>query len=156
MHWNKLTGGYRTPFDPRPLVEELRRNPSDSGVWSRLWDELHHQGEVGEASYAAVSLIVRACAKTRGPDFYSLIATIESRRGVGKNPPVPQELSGEYEVAIEEARKLALQDLSSSPSPELTRFAMAVVALATGARKLGELLNALSEDDVVELLRERF
>ena len=52
--WPQLRGGYRTPFDPRRLLAELQSNIDSSKAWDELWNELHHQRDVGEASYAAV------------------------------------------------------------------------------------------------------
>jgi hypothetical protein len=52
--WTMMTGGYRTPLDPRPLLSKLESARDTAAVWAELWDELHHQGDVGDASYAAV------------------------------------------------------------------------------------------------------
>jgi len=49
--WNHLTGGYRTKCDPRPLLAQLESEQNKERAWHRLWEELHHQGDVGEASY---------------------------------------------------------------------------------------------------------
>jgi hypothetical protein len=46
--WNELPGGYGTPFDPSDL---LRRLEGGKKAWDELWQELHHQGDVGVASY---------------------------------------------------------------------------------------------------------
>lgn len=57
--WDGLDGGYLRPYNP---VSALRRlegvaNPKEeSGVYKDLWDELHHQGDLGECSYACVPL----------------------------------------------------------------------------------------------------
>jgi hypothetical protein len=52
LRWQELHGGYRVPFDASEL---LRRLEQGQDIWDELWQELHHQGDVGEASYAAVS-----------------------------------------------------------------------------------------------------
>jgi hypothetical protein len=57
--WNGLTGGYKYPFDPRPLLTKLETESDTAIVWDELWEELHHQGDVGDASYAAAPHIVR-------------------------------------------------------------------------------------------------
>ena len=57
--WNNLTGGYRIQFDPRPLLAKLESGRDTATNWHELWDELHHQGDVGEASYASVPHLVR-------------------------------------------------------------------------------------------------
>jgi hypothetical protein len=53
QRWSTLKSGYRMPFDPRPLVSQLEDAQHVEEAWSELWDELHHQGDVGEVSYAA-------------------------------------------------------------------------------------------------------
>ena len=45
VRWANLTGGYRTPLDPRPLLTRLETDSDTTEVWQELWDELHHQGE---------------------------------------------------------------------------------------------------------------
>jgi hypothetical protein len=57
--WNQLTGGRRTPCDPRPLLAKLEADDDTKEVLPNLWDELHHQGDVDEASYACVPHLVR-------------------------------------------------------------------------------------------------
>jgi hypothetical protein len=48
--WEKLLGGYRTAFDPRPALQNLESDVHVKDAWHELWEELHHQGDVGEAS----------------------------------------------------------------------------------------------------------
>jgi len=48
--WPTLTGGRRTPIDPRPLLVKLESGQEIDEVWTALCDELHHQGDVGEGS----------------------------------------------------------------------------------------------------------
>ena len=57
--WNYLTGGYKTQFDPRPSLRKLENQQDTATAWEGLWEELHHQGNVGDASYAAVPELVR-------------------------------------------------------------------------------------------------
>jgi hypothetical protein len=57
--WEKMSGGYKVPFDPRPLLKKLEKDQDSTETWSELWNELHHQGDVGEASFAAVPQLVR-------------------------------------------------------------------------------------------------
>jgi hypothetical protein len=52
--WEDLKGGYRIRFDPRPLLLKLESGTDSEVVWRELWGGLYHQGDVGEASYAAV------------------------------------------------------------------------------------------------------
>ena len=57
--WQNLDGGYRTQFDPTSLLSQLESGQGSKAAWHELWEGLHHQGDVGEASYAAVPHLVR-------------------------------------------------------------------------------------------------
>lgn len=67
-------------------------------VWEELWNELHHQGDIGIASYAAVPHIVRISAEVSNRDwnFYGLLATIEVEPHRKGNPAVPDWLIQDY------------------------------------------------------------
>ena len=100
--WAEMKGGYRVPFDPRPLLAQLERSKKLDETWYELTGELFHQGDVGEASYAAVPHLVRIHGPRGLPDAntYSLVATIDLARGEGKNPEVPKWLQPGYDNAI--------------------------------------------------------
>ena len=85
--WSNLTDGYRTPLDPRPLLAKLEIGQDTDKTWNELWEELHHQGDVGGASYAAVPFLVDIYRKQGVIDWntYALVATIESARTQGNN-----------------------------------------------------------------------
>ena len=76
--WLTLLGGYRIPYDPRRALLALERNENAEAAWKELWDELFHQGDVGEASYAAVPHLVRIHASRGIADWntYSIVAII--------------------------------------------------------------------------------
>ena len=102
--WQNLEGGYHTSFDPRPLLSDLETKKNAKATWHELWEGLHHQGDVGAASYAAVPHLVRIYRK-RGIidwDTYAIVAVIELARDDGKNPKVPKWLENDYFRAIRE------------------------------------------------------
>ena len=55
-------------------------------------DNLHHQGNVGEASYAAVTALVDLYCSDHLPDWnlFALTATIEVERHRKGNPSLPE------------------------------------------------------------------
>src|SRR6266542_3663751 len=112
--WITLEGGYRLPLDPRPLLRQLERGENTDVVWNELWQDLHHQGDVGVASYAAVPHLVRIYLTLGIPNWntYAIVATIDLARGVGKNPPLPDWLQHEYEDAINQLAQKGLTELS--------------------------------------------
>jgi len=46
--WKTLAGRYRVRFDPRPQLLKLAANDDAKAAWHELWEELHHQGDVGK------------------------------------------------------------------------------------------------------------
>lgn len=57
--WREFKAGYRTAFDLRPLLRDLESQRQPEATWRALWQELYHQGDVGEGSFAAVPHLVR-------------------------------------------------------------------------------------------------
>src|SRR3954464_5346322 len=100
--WLNMAGGYRTPLDPRPLLKRLETDTDTTAVWRELWDELHHQGDVGEASFAAVPFLVESYRQRHVIEWntYAIVAIIELARKEGQNPDVPQWFAEDYFQAI--------------------------------------------------------
>jgi len=138
--WRELQGGYRVPYDASKVLARMERGDS---VWEELWNELHHQGDVGVASYAAIPQIVRICEARRDRDWnlYAFASTIEIERHRKNNPPLPEWLAPSYKTAWESIVKLALSDLAGRPDELTLRSGLAAVALGRGDLKLGALLN---------------
>lgn len=154
--WEKLLGGYRTPFDPRSSLQNLESNVHVKEAWHELWEELHHQGDVGEASYAAVPHIVRIHRKRGLDDWntYALVAVIELARGKGKNPEVPKWLREEYFGAIQELAKLGSVEVLRAENPEDIRAILSVLAIAKDARTHARFLLEYSDQELIEIERQ--
>jgi hypothetical protein len=103
--WNNLKGGYKILFDPRPLLLKLESGSDIEAIWHDLWDELYHQGDIGDASYAAVPYLVQIYRQRNKLDWntYAMVATIELARGQRDNPPLPEWLEKDYFKAIQGA-----------------------------------------------------
>ena len=151
--WSTLEGGYRTPFDPRPLFLKLRSPGDERAAWDELWEELHHQGDVGLASYAAVPHLVRVHQERGVPDWntYALVATIELARDANRNPRLPKWLADGYDKALSQLAKIGSTELFESNNPELVRSVLGILAIVKGARVYGRVLSEFSEDEVLEL-----
>jgi hypothetical protein len=89
--WTGLKAGYRTPIDLRPLLQRLESDRDPKEAWHQLWEQLYHQGDVGEGSFAAVPHLVRIHRLRGIADWntYAIAATIELSRGKDGNPDVP-------------------------------------------------------------------
>ena len=105
-HWRDLKAGHRISFDPRPQLLKLQSNSDTKSAWSELWENLHHQRDVGEASYAAVPDLVRIYSQAGVIDCntYAIVAVIQLARDSGNNPEVPNWLENDYFRAIREQR----------------------------------------------------
>jgi len=149
--WGTLKGGYRLPLDPRPLIRELETNSSEE-AWDRLWDELHHQGDVGDASYAAVPLLVEAHRK-RGVakwNTYAIVSIIELARTEHGNPDVPAWLSDEYFEAIRELSKIGICEIAEVDDIESVRAILGIIALSKGLRTHARFLINYADDELQE------
>ena len=154
--WRSLAGAYGTPYDAAPALRRLATDWRAGAAWSELWSELHHQGDVGEASYAAVAALVEIGGRMpeRGWNFYALAATIESERHARRNRPVPAWLAPEYARAWSDLLGLALDELRVTEDPLVVRSALAVVALAKGATRLGVMLGSLDASELDRILED--
>lgn len=156
--WSELSGGYHIPFDPRPLLRRLESGEDVEAVWSELWQGLHHQGDVGDASYAAVPHLVRIHRQRGIPDWntYAIVATIELARGRGTNAGVPEWLRPGYDEALRQLAETGLNELPRVRAQEAVRSILAILAIWKGARIYGRVLAELTEDEVREVERQAF
>ena len=148
-----MSGGYKTPFDPRPLLKRLEIESDKSTVWEELWNELHHQGDVGEASFAAVPYLVRAYRQRGVIDWntFAIVSVIELARKEGKNPDVPGWLEEDYFRAIRELAELAATDVLRAKGPDEVRCMLSILALEKGLRSHAKFLLDYSEDEMSDL-----
>lgn len=155
QRWNTLLGGRRTPYDPRPALSKLQSGANDSVVWEELWDELHHQGYVSEASYAFVPHLIRVYKERPTADWniYAVVATIDLARIRNKNPEVPAWLGDSYFQAIQELATIGSKEILQSSGPELVASILSVLALARGARTPAWFLLNFSEDELLDMER---
>ncbi|WP_287338605.1 hypothetical protein [Mesorhizobium sp.] len=156
--WSSLRGGYKVVYDPRPALRRLAVHYGDKSVWDELWNELHHQGDVGDASYAAVVELARI-SEGQTPVYwgaYGLAATIEEARLIdGRNPSIPDWIEPHYKAAWQTLFQLALRDLAVMTDEATVTYALAVVALHRGRFNLGRMAMC-TEDERAEMLRDYF
>ncbi len=150
--WASLRGGYRVHYDPRPALHRLAQG--DVSAWDELWNELHHQGDIGEASFAAVPCLVRIHERRGGADWnmYGIIATIELARDRVGNPPIPPDLQPSYSAAWAHLVDMGLRELATTGDPMLVNGILGVVAIAKGQRTLGRIAAHFTEDERIAIL----
>lgn len=151
--WANLQGGYREVYDPRPAIRKLEGG--DTSAWVELWERLHHQGDVGEASYAAIGPLVRAYLRNGLPDWnvYALAATVEECRRDNRNPPVPAWLQDDYDTAWSELQRQGLAEFEAASDDNLVQSILAVLAFSKSFSTLGRMAM-LTEDERREMLDE--
>jgi len=151
--WSQLKGGYRMPFDPRPLLAKIEAGEALAEVWHELWGELYHQGDVGDASYAAVPQLVRIY-RSRGVidwNTYAIVAIIELARGQGQNPAVPQWLDAEYFDALHNLAEIGSREILRAENIEDARAILSILAMTKGARTHARFLVNYSDEELLDL-----
>jgi hypothetical protein len=154
QRWRELKGGYRLTYDASPALRGLE---AGNDTWGELWDQLHHQGDVDVASYAAVPHLVRIAkaAERRDWNLYGLVGVIEAERHRKTNPPIPNWLQHDYETALQDLAALALKDLAQTLDASTLHTVLGILALTRGDRKLGTLLLHFDSSEIEELAEER-
>lgn len=151
--WKHLKGGYKVEFDPRPALVSLESGEGAAEAWNSLWENLHHQGDVDEASYAVVPHLVQIYRTRRsgGWNVYALVAIIELARGEGANPGIPQWLEDDYPRALRALAELGAKEVIHVDDTETVRAILSVIAIAKGLRTYARLLLKFSESEINEL-----
>jgi hypothetical protein len=154
--WRELKGGYKVFYDPTPALKKLERGIDTAGMWNELWGELHHQGDVGEASYAAVPHLVRIHQATRSLDWnlYALASIIEIERHRKTNPPLPDWLAKSYHEAWAALLGLAIDDLKRANDNTSIQALLGAIAIGKGMLKLGAVISNFTDDELLEILEQ--
>jgi hypothetical protein len=153
VRWSNMTGGYKTPFDPRPLLNKLGTDSDTTEVWQELWNELHHQGDVGDASFAAVPFLVKGYRERGAIDWntYAIVAIIELARKDGTNPDVPQWIADDYFQAIRKLAEIGTTEILHAETAEDVRAILSVIAIERGLRFHGRFLVNYSEAELMDI-----
>lgn len=134
--WQSYKGGYRVPYDASPALGRLLANGADEALWEELWNELHHQGDLHQASYAAVPWLVEfiRCSAKLDWNAVALVATIELERDQHNNPQVAEELAAGYYAAIRTLPEVLCTHTDQEWGEYAVGPAVACIALARGQR----------------------
>lgn len=155
--WGELRGGYGQVVDPRPIVARLAAPDTRELGWELVWNDLHHQGDVGGASYAAVVLMARLASSgvDLGWQFLAFVATVERCRFGKGNEEMPDWLASAYSDAWRTAFESAVRVLEAGSDDLAMRCALSVLAMATRQYKLGVLLLEMDVHEVDDWLETR-
>ena len=150
--WKTFEGGYKTPFDASVLLKELENSREDARtkeILKEFWQELHHQGDVGLASYLSLPHLIRIGIKNHiiGYDIPCLVAVIETQRHAG-NPELPQEYLADYQNEIKEITRLISLNQKSKWTRDFAVCATAAIAAVNGQIELAETILELTDEDL--------
>ncbi|MCJ2182041.1 hypothetical protein MTR62_04890 [Novosphingobium sp. 1949] len=158
--WKTLTHAYGGAADIPERLAELSRDTSSKPrngrePWFTLWSSLCHQGDVFDASYAAVPHIVAmALAAPDSIDFsfFQLPAAIEVARVAGRGPAVPPDLAPAYARAITGLPDCVARHRHHDWDEATAISALAALAVAKGLPQLAEAIMNLDDDSIARLI----
>ena len=159
--WKKVNGGRKTLYDasvPLQRMEQTNDPAQVAKIWQELWDNLHHQGNVGIASYLALPQLVRIAKEKKMIDWnlFGLCSLIEQQRHERDNPDLPAVFQQYYQEGLTELSKLALESLKTDQEDD-TMFvtALAVIATSSGRTRLGKAILQLEDEELMEEFLEK-
>jgi hypothetical protein len=156
LRWAAYRGGYRIPYDVVPLIQRLQTEGTSEKFWELAWQELHHQGNVGEATYAVVPYLVDYQSRQRSIDeqVFHFCVVVELARPENENPPVPQELGPSYARALDRLPIIGV-NLAQKGCPETDVMGVAAaIALAAGHRVLARAYLEFDRSEALDYLRQ--
>lgn len=159
--WKELAAGYRVPYDvsvPLRKLEQADDPEIVEGILEELWNELHHQGDVGLASYLAVPQLVRI-GKSKAivnTDLLGLCCVIEQQRHAENNPCLPAAFEDYYQNGLKALKLLALDYLQRDLDETTLVTALATIATCSGNIKIGKAIFELDDPDILDEFLTQF
>ena len=157
--WTTLKGGYKIPYDvSRPLrkLQSAESREEMQIIFDELWENLHHQGDVGLASYLAVPQLINICIHKKSLDwnFIGLCVLIENCRVDTRNPELPKEYDDLYFTSLTRFEKYLLLNFKDISDRTALRLTLALLATLNGQPGLGKALENLDEGVLEEFLEQ--
>ncbi len=159
--WKELEGGYRMPYDasiPLKKLEEAESTEEINSVFVELLDELHHQGDVGLASYFSVPHIIRIAKVKKLCDYnvFALVALIEIERHKD-NPVLPKEFEEAYLHSIQnEIPELIKQFSIEKWDLALTSAILSALAVSKGHIELADAILKMEDESLLKEFLENY
>jgi hypothetical protein len=156
--WPSYLGGYRALYDASVGLRRLLSAEPPEPIWEEFWNELHHQGDVDQASYAAVPWLIEFIRRSHKLDWnpVGLVATIELQRGQLKNPDVALELAVGYFEAIQSLPEVLGIHPDRDWGENVVGPAVACIALARGHRWFARAYFELDRDTAGRWFSDEF
>ena len=154
--WAAYRSGYNlVPFDVVSLIRRLQREGTSDQFWELVWRDLHHQGDVGEASYGLVPYLVDYQSRQRDIDeqLFHYCVVIDLAQPENNNPPIPPELELSYALALGKLPVIGAELLRQGCSEVVVMGVAAATALAAGHRVLARAYLDFGRRDALDYLR---
>jgi hypothetical protein len=148
--WLEYRGGYnRAVLNIVPFLRKLESGVVKEDDWDILWDDLHHQGDVGEASYAVVPYLAQYArtAQVIAWHVFGFAAIVELERTENRNPPVPAEIELSYRAAIKDLPRIGFDRVAAWGEDAFEPF-MACLALSLGRRTHARAYLDMSQSEI--------
>ena len=148
--WKEFEGGYQILYDASVPLKRLEKATTDeevNSVFSELWDELHHQGDVGLASYFSVPHIIRIAKekKLHNWNVFGLVATIEIERH-RNNPKLPVDYEESYLNSIQkELPDLIKEVVNDNWDVTMTSAILSALAVSKGHIELADAILKMED-----------
>src|SRR5258705_6535681 len=159
--WKEFEGGYRIPEDasiPLKKLEEATTSQEIGLIFFELWNELHHQGDVGLASYFSVPHIIRIAKEKKlyNWNVFGLVATIEIERHLN-NPKLAKEFEQAYLHSIqEELPELIKQMMTDKRDAGLTSGVLSALAVSKGHIEMADAILKMEDQDLIKEFLENY
>lgn len=159
--WKEFEGGYRIPYDASVPLKKLEQAVSEqeiAAIFSELWNELHHQGDVGLASYFSVPHIIRIAKEKKlfNWNVFGLVATIEIERH-RDNPKLPKEYENAYVHSIQkELPELIKEVVADSWDTSLTAAVLSALAVSKGHIEMADAILKMEDESLLNEFLENF
>jgi hypothetical protein len=154
--WATYRGGYnRAPCDVVSLIRKLLTHGATEDFWQAVWNDLHHQGDVGEASYAIIPYLVEYQSHQLELDeqLYGYCVVVDLARPENGNPTIPHEIELAYTSALRRLPVIGAELMRRGCSEATVMGVAATTALAAGHRTLARAYIELNREDALEYLR---
>ena len=154
--WKELKGGYKTLYNPTSMLTKLEEDETCKEAWEELWNELHHQGDLGDASYAAVPHLVRIASNKPEIDwnYYSLVSLIEIERHKNTNPEISSWLKQSYQEAWNTIPTMITSRIVDEKNELTIRAMLGALAISKGLMQYGTLITCFEQSEIEEILNE--
>lgn len=158
--WEEFEGGYRIPYDASIALKKLEKaaSPTETKpILDELWQELHHQGDVGIASYLSVPHLVRIAKEKQlaNPSIVALVTIIEVQRHKN-NPILPMRYEKSYLDSIKELGDLALANFKGEWDLEIASAVLSALAISKGQLSLANVILRMDSQDIIDEFLETY